>query len=320
MIEDPDDDLGGRAAPGDHRPEAAPPLDHRAAARADGAAGMTKGLVSFGVVPIADKTCKCGLPPRAVWAVNTRSGGPGAVWLCGPHGDALAADGGPLQSLTGTCGAGRGAAPCGAPATHIAILGVPGRQGVHAISVCSEHLPGDGAAGMKGEDERPKDIEYWWSGGFPGAFALERRGRLVQPRLFGAFRRVLLAMPEDDFERFMEMSPTVVCQPVIHGAAYSYYLPVVPGAQSVRLYVLYFRPDLEKFSDDKLARLVAHETAHLVLGHAAEAGRQAVGDGEVHAEEAADRKAESWGFKGAYSREHRRRLARQDKEAKEKRQ
>jgi hypothetical protein len=103
---------------------------------------MTEGSVSFGVAAIAGKTCKCWQPPWAVLALNTREGGAGVVWLCREHGDAMAAEGVPLQSLTRTCGAARSAALCGAPATHIAILGIPGRQGVHAVSVCPEHLGG----------------------------------------------------------------------------------------------------------------------------------------------------------------------------------
>jgi hypothetical protein len=95
----------------------------------------------FGFVAIADQACRCGQSPRAVFAMRTREEGPGLLWLCGHHGDELAAKGLPVQSLTRTCGADNGGdAPCGAPATQIAILGVPGRQGVHAMSVCPVHM------------------------------------------------------------------------------------------------------------------------------------------------------------------------------------
>jgi hypothetical protein len=97
----------------------------------------------FGVCAIAGKACQCGERPRAVLAMNTPNEGSGAVWLCGAHGDALAAAGAPVQSLTRTCGAGVTAVPCGAEATHVAIVAVPGGQGVHAVSVCSEHLGPD---------------------------------------------------------------------------------------------------------------------------------------------------------------------------------
>lgn len=94
----------------------------------------------FGVVSIADKRCQCGATPRAVLALNTPEEGPGLVWLCRQHGDAIGATGAPVQSLTGTCGIGVGETPCSAQATHVAIVGTPGRRGVQAVSVCSQHL------------------------------------------------------------------------------------------------------------------------------------------------------------------------------------
>src|SRR5438046_7411608 len=114
--------------------------------------------------------------------------------------------------------------------------------------------------------ERISDIEYWWSG-IHGAGADSSR-RPSEPRLFAAFRRVLLAMPDDDFERFMELSPTVIFQPGVEGTVYSYWLPIIPGADHVVLRVIYICPDLRKWSDARIVRLVAHEAAHLVLGHA----------------------------------------------------
>jgi hypothetical protein len=101
------------------------------------------GIRPFGVVAIANEAChRCGAAPRAVLALNTREQGPGVIWLCGQHGDALGAAGAPVQSLTRTCGIDISGIPCGAAATHLAIVGVPGQQGVHAVSVCSEHLQG----------------------------------------------------------------------------------------------------------------------------------------------------------------------------------
>ena len=172
---------------------------------------------------------------------------------------------------------------------------------------------------MTAENERDEDIEYWWSGGFPGAFAADYFRVPVQPKLYRAFQRVLRAMPSEDFDRFVGLQPTIVCQPVVTGAVYRYVIPVwPPKADMVCLWVLYFRPNLQRLSEESLVRLVAHEVAHLILGHADQGG-YTVGTGDVHAEEAADRKAEAWGFKGAYSREHRRRLARRHEEAKQKR-
>ena len=169
------------------------------------------------------------------------------------------------------------------------------------------------------EAERLEDVAYWWSGGFPGAFAAEYSRHPVEPRLYKAFQRVMLAMPDEDFDQFLGLKPTIVCQPAVNGTVYGYYIPVWPkDAEALRLRVIYFRPDLHKLSEDRLVRLVAHEVAHIILGHADLSGAKA-GHGDMHAEEATDRKAESWGFKGAYSREHRRRLARRHQEAKQKR-
>jgi hypothetical protein len=101
--------------------------------------------VYFGHVAIANQACcRCGEAARAVWAVNTREEGVGAMFLCERHGDALAATVPGVQSLTRTCGAEGDdpTRPCGAKATHVAILGIPGRQGVQGVSVCSEHLAG----------------------------------------------------------------------------------------------------------------------------------------------------------------------------------
>ncbi len=163
-------------------------------------------------------------------------------------------------------------------------------------------------------EERFEEIEYWWSGGFPGAFAADFRTAPIEPRLFAAFTRVLLAMSPDEYEEFMHLGPTIVCQPGVDGTAFRYSVRVSPGEKVAPLHVLYFAPDLRKWSDDRLASLVAHEVAHMMLGHW---GGLEVGAGDMHGEEAAERLAESWGFKGAYSKAHRRRLAARHAAAKE---
>ena len=158
------------------------------------------------------------------------------------------------------------------------------------------------------EAERIEDIDYWWHGGFPGAFAADFRTNPLEPRLYGAVRRVLLAMPDEDFERFFTLGPQIVCQPAaVEGTLWRYFVPVMPKMKQAIVRVIYFSPEIRKWSAERLVRLVAHEIAHLILGHAD--SPQAAGHGDVHAEEATDRKAESWGFQGAYSKAERRRLA-----------
>lgn len=169
------------------------------------------------------------------------------------------------------------------------------------------------------EADRIGDIDYWWAGGFPGAFAAEFRDNPVEPRLYAAVRQVLLAMPDDDFERFFTLRPQIVCQPLaLEGTLWRYFVPVMPGMTEAVVRVIYFTPAIRKWSAERLARLVAHEFAHLILGHAD--SLQAVGHGDIHAEEATDRKAESWGFQGAYSSAERRQLATRHKRDKQREQ
>ena len=146
---------------------------------------------------------------------------------------------------------------------------------------------------MTEHNERLKKIDDWW-GGFPGAFACVSR---LEDRLRLAFRRVLLAMREEDFEHFMELNPTIVCEPHLNGSHYTYYLPVPPGADGVTLHVLYFAPGIGRKSDDALAALVAHEAAHLGLRHDES-------HGGPEDEAAADALAEKWGFRKSYSACH----------------
>jgi len=47
-----------------------------------------------------------------------------------------------------------------------------------------------------------------WDAGFPGAPLDDVE---FEQRMFTAFRMVLVAMPEEDFARFMEERPTIVC-------------------------------------------------------------------------------------------------------------
>ena len=166
-------------------------------------------------------------------------------------------------------------------------------------------------------EEREEDINYWWNGGFSGAFFMDSLDNPVEPKLKAAFRRVLLAMPDEDYHGFLTLRPQVVCQPVLDGTLWSYRRPVMPGQTEIRIYVLYFAPEVGTYSEERLTSTVAHETAHLILGHV---GGTAAGHGEAHAEELTDRKVESWGFKAAYTDAERRELAERHRRARERSQ
>ena len=105
---------------------------------------QVRGPICFGFVAFAERcsAAGCGQPARAALPLNTREEGPGALWLCRQHADACVAVGAAVEALPRTCGVAVGAIPCGATATHLAIVGVPGRQGVSGVSVCPTHGPG----------------------------------------------------------------------------------------------------------------------------------------------------------------------------------
>jgi hypothetical protein len=141
-------------------------------------------------------------------------------------------------------------------------------------------------------------------------------------RLFVAFRRVLLAMSSKQFQVFQIANPTIVCRPVDHGFTFVHRIPVIidiedgvpvignlkpttkdfgPLGVSTQLQaqrvvsVIYLGPSIFRMSDVRLADVVAHEVAHVILGHpemAAGIRPQTVGNAD--AERAADALAERW--------------------------
>jgi hypothetical protein len=58
--------------------------------------------------------------------------------------------------------------------------------------------------------------------GIPGCLCCRLGARSGRAQALQRFSPVLLAMPRDDFERFFALDPTIVCQPALEGAAYSY--------------------------------------------------------------------------------------------------
>jgi hypothetical protein len=161
-------------------------------------------------------------------------------------------------------------------------------------------MAGKGLARMT-TDERAEDIEHWWSGGFPGSFEFADG---VEARVYRAFRRVLLAMPEEHFDRFMELRPTIVCAPETHGKVFRLRAVAPPSSEVVQMWinVIYLSPNVTRWSDEALASTIAHEIGHLILGHH-EMGFAPVNQGwSAQRERAADDLAHSWGFRRAYSK------------------
>jgi hypothetical protein len=99
----------------------------------------------FGAVTIEGKRCSssgCGGEPVAAMPWRTPEE-EGIVWSCLKHAEAGEAKGLPLQEISRTCGRGKGP-PCGAAATHLAMVGVPG-MGLTLVSVCARHLEAERA-------------------------------------------------------------------------------------------------------------------------------------------------------------------------------
>lgn len=148
--------------------------------------------------------------------------------------------------------------------------------------------------------EREQGIRAWWEDDHPGLPLLSReedRDVLLR-RLFNAFRRVLLAMSEEQFQKFLyEINPTVVCRFTDNGCAFRHTVTAIsdsPEKPVTRyLNVIYLAPWVFRRSDERLADLVAHEVAHHILGHPA----TMFSGNQEKDEEKADDLAEQWGFK-----------------------
>lgn len=150
-------------------------------------------------------------------------------------------------------------------------------------------------------DDRQEDIEYWW-GGHGGMFftCLDP----LEARLAQAFRTVLLAIPDEDYEAFMAAQPAVFCNPGVEGEVGEFWSPVMPGEHHGKLRWIYLSPSLGRRSDGQILSTVAHETAHIVLGHY-EATKTPRG---FQAESDTEALVVRWGFKRAYTDRQLRRL------------
>jgi len=150
--------------------------------------------------------------------------------------------------------------------------------------------------------DRIEDIDYWWSGGFPGSFDFADGS---EERIYKAFRRVLLALSAEHFERFMGLDPTIICIPSTRGKVFR-LRQVAPASQKpVEMFVnvIYLAPGVGRWTDATLAGTVAHEVGHLILGHHELGAHTPQEQGwSASRESAADDLAESWGFGRRYSK------------------
>jgi hypothetical protein len=155
---------------------------------------------------------------------------------------------------------------------------------------------------------RRQRIDSWWENGFPGAFAVDDGH--VERRVRAAFERVLTAISSRDFGRFMQghggHGPTLVCLPYVHGLVFTYFVPALPPTTGGNLTMIYLAPIVSRLSNRSLDDLVAHECAHVVLGHTTNFHHH----GGAKDEAEADRKVRAWGFRASYVAVHLRQLRR----------
>jgi hypothetical protein len=82
------------------------------------------------------------------------------------------------------------------------------------------------------------------------------------------FVTVLLHISTEHLERFLRVTPTVVClQDCLAQVAYQLDPTESPEPHTRRVITIYFNIDLTRQTRDALQPLVAHEVAHIVLGH-----------------------------------------------------
>ena len=99
----------------------------------------------FGTVEIAGKRCgvdDCGREPVYAMPIRTPEE-TGVWWFCREHADEAVEKLGsdpknPISEIVPTCGGPGSGSPCGAAATHLAIVGVQG-MGLQLISLCERH-------------------------------------------------------------------------------------------------------------------------------------------------------------------------------------
>jgi hypothetical protein len=145
------------------------------------------------------------------------------------------------------------------------------------------------------DDSRIDAFDQWWedSAAFPW-FAVQID---TEARVHQAFRCVLMAMPAEDFHRFLEASPQLCCQEGLNAStlpALRTHTPSDPGDDWPAL--IYFSEQLSAWSDAAMGFIVAHEAAHVVLGHYDPRRQVDRSPADATHEADANRRAEVWGF------------------------
>ena len=145
---------------------------------------------------------------------------------------------------------------------------------------------------------RHDTIAFWWEGHaeFPW-FAVDVD---TEQHVYEAFQRVLMTMPDDAFQRFLEARPRLVCQQGMNASTFPAILTQGPrsGLDEEDIYpaTIYLSDAVNTWSDEKLSFIVAHESAHVVLRHYDPRYQQGVTPETATHEAEADQLARAWGF------------------------
>jgi hypothetical protein len=156
------------------------------------------------------------------------------------------------------------------------------------------------------KEESNEEIETWISETLGGSswFMPDPESR---DRICGAFKNVLSRLNEEDLERFVyNINPTIIHFGRWHNACvFTLYIPPNPSEEHklTPVNVIYLSPDFDQDPDERLQDIIAHEIAHLFLGHPEKTNTLGDGDPEVKAAEIemeADTLSTSWGFSPCY--------------------
>ena len=135
--------------------------------------------------------------------------------------------------------------------------------------------------------EENEDREYWVARLLDGYFNLWVEVEFVAPLL-----SVVNRMPLPALKQLIDKEPVLFApEPNIGGRVYPAPSPGFAGR-----FIVYFSPDLLSRPQAYIEAVIAHEFAHLVLGHD-EIPCQDARERALEDEKVADELAESWGFK-----------------------
>ena len=142
--------------------------------------------------------------------------------------------------------------------------------------------------------DREQTIRTWWE--YMDQGGLDHDVEDSVGRLYRAFRKVLERTSDEELQRFWDLSPQLICLRS-RGKVFRAHANVP---------VIYLAPSVLKMSETNLVNMIAHEVAHVLLGHHEDVGA-------VDFEEKADDMVEKWGLKRSYPQTRRRKRAREKK-------